>query len=1164
VNAQTPAPASVAANPFVGPRAYDRHDRLYGRDGETEDLLDLLVAERVVLLHSPSGAGKTSLIQARLMPRLEEDGFRVHPIVRATHELPTGLPNGAPPPNRYVLSTLMSFEEVLSPELQRPVTELAGLTIAQYLAEAPRPKCAPANAVLVFDQFEEVLTANQVDVDAKAEFFTQVGAALRGRELWALFAIREDFLAELDPYARLVPTRFTNRYRLDLLGTDAAFQAITLSARDSGVTFDPDAATKLVDDLCRIRVQHFGEVVEQPGPYVEPVQLQVVCRQIWDRLEPGVRSIDLSAVEDVGDVNQALATYYADSIGTTAARTGTPERLLRDWIDRELITPQGFRAQTLYGPQNSQEADGAVLQALIDTHMLRAESRKGALWYELAHDRLVDPIRSDNASWRIGHLSELERRAGLWHDQGRPDDLLLAGAALADVEAALAEEGSELSGLEREFLEASRRAQQQAERISRARKRTRWLTIALVITLLAMTAVVTSYLSGEEARARAERVGMVGRATGVAQRAPDLGMALAVRAAELSGPDIPEGAADLLQSLLDENRVVTPLRADGTAPHAVDFSDDGQLMITGNADSMIRIWKRAGELDTELKAGGEVLAVDFGSSPDGPPIAAGSTNGLTVWSSPVDDLPTIVDSDTPINAVSLSPDAGSVVAGTGDGSIVVYDAASGAEQTRLRRPGIGATSDVADVGWLPDGKQVVAIDSEGHLTLWNLASGSLVRDIRAHDRGAALEVATDGKTVVTGGTNDAAVWDLASATAVRANPRTGLVKDVDLSADGTRLLVVGSGALFPFNARNGAELFASPNYAPEPVAAELDPTDPDRAVVATSGNAAAVYDVSAGHPSVPTALDAAADGTVVTVAGDEGTVRLWSADGRAAGTLAIDTPGIRDAALSADGRFIAVLDSFSRASVHPVRHEGPVYIVPGTGITAIALSGDGRFVATADANNTVTVNDTSGKVPPRVLTKHNEVVTGIDFGPSPDEVVSVSNDMTAVAWDGNQQVMNVQLGGSQPGDNPYTVAWSPDGSVVATAGGSGKSPRVWDVRSGNLRFELRNEHTLPVTDVAFTQNGHRLVTVGRDQEIAIWDVDRGTVDTRRSYLTLRTKAVFSADGTRLYTIGWHGRPYTTYLDPQELLEVTSRVVTREISDIECQRYASPPDQCEKG
>jgi ABC-type lipoprotein export system ATPase subunit len=61
--------APPVANPFVGPRAFRRGEPLYGRDNEMLDLVDLLIAERVVLVYSPSGAGKTSLIQAALIRR---------------------------------------------------------------------------------------------------------------------------------------------------------------------------------------------------------------------------------------------------------------------------------------------------------------------------------------------------------------------------------------------------------------------------------------------------------------------------------------------------------------------------------------------------------------------------------------------------------------------------------------------------------------------------------------------------------------------------------------------------------------------------------------------------------------------------------------------------------------------------------------------------------------------------------------------------------------------------------------------------------------------------------------------------------------------------------------------------------------------------------------
>ena len=48
--------------PYVGPRPFETGETLYGRDWEVEELRDRLIAKRIVLLHSPSGAGKTSLI----------------------------------------------------------------------------------------------------------------------------------------------------------------------------------------------------------------------------------------------------------------------------------------------------------------------------------------------------------------------------------------------------------------------------------------------------------------------------------------------------------------------------------------------------------------------------------------------------------------------------------------------------------------------------------------------------------------------------------------------------------------------------------------------------------------------------------------------------------------------------------------------------------------------------------------------------------------------------------------------------------------------------------------------------------------------------------------------------------------------------------------------
>ena len=127
--------ANTRPNPYPGPRSFQQGERLYGREHETAELLDLLIAERIVLLYSPSGAGKTSLVQAALIPELAREGFRVLPIMR-----PGLIPAapGANSANRYILSLLLSLEKDLPEAQQTPLVELAGSALIDYLEHLPR------------------------------------------------------------------------------------------------------------------------------------------------------------------------------------------------------------------------------------------------------------------------------------------------------------------------------------------------------------------------------------------------------------------------------------------------------------------------------------------------------------------------------------------------------------------------------------------------------------------------------------------------------------------------------------------------------------------------------------------------------------------------------------------------------------------------------------------------------------------------------------------------------------------------------------------------------------------------------------------------------------------------------------------------------------------
>jgi hypothetical protein len=176
----------------------------------------------------------------------------------------------------------------------------------------------------------------------------------------------------------------------------------------------------------------------QLGPYVEPVQLQVVCYRLWGNPRPNplrITEAELTAFGAVDQslVDQSLAQYYAQGIRIAANETGTSERSIREWVDRHLIAEQGIRGTVLMGPVRSSGLENHAIQILIDAHLVRAEKRGGATWFELAHDRLIGPVRGDNAAWFKANLSLLQKQARLWDLQGHPESLL-RGTDLVEAE----------------------------------------------------------------------------------------------------------------------------------------------------------------------------------------------------------------------------------------------------------------------------------------------------------------------------------------------------------------------------------------------------------------------------------------------------------------------------------------------------------------------------------------------------------------------------------------------------------------------------------------------------------------------------------------------------------------------------------------------------------
>ena len=170
-------------------------------------------------------------------------------------------------------------------------------------------------------------------------------------------------------------------------------------------TGDQMARQYLIEQLLQTRVERPEGPTEVTGEFVEPVQLQIVCRSLWDRLseEQGVDEITVTHIDDYGQVDRALARYFGDVVTRVAAKaaanefeTRNWELEIRRWCEEELITPGGTRALVYSGTDATEGMPNSIIAALEAEHLIRGEERSGAHWYELSHDKFVGAIQSGN------------------------------------------------------------------------------------------------------------------------------------------------------------------------------------------------------------------------------------------------------------------------------------------------------------------------------------------------------------------------------------------------------------------------------------------------------------------------------------------------------------------------------------------------------------------------------------------------------------------------------------------------------------------------------------------------------------------------------------------------------------------------------------------------
>ncbi len=1174
-------------NPYVGPRPFTAQDPLFARKREVRELRSLLVSERIVLLHSPSGAGKTSLIEGQGGLKQSLGGqYHIRPTIRVNQALPPGLPEapGGRRPNRYTMSVLRSLEESPGPGGPLPLDELASLTLMAYL-ERRRPELIEDDGegdgggrtrreLLIVDQFEEVLSPDPRDEAHRREFFAELAEVLSERRRWALFVLREDFLGALQRWVHGLPTQLARRFRIDLLGEDGAREAIVEPALAQGVRFEQDALDQLVRELRRLQVQGLnGEIEQRPGLWIEPVQLQVVCRRLWSQLAPDELNIEREKVDRLGDVDSALAEFYAGQVAeiTAMPEMAVSERAIREWVGTRLISVQGLRSQVMKGEQHSEGLPNRVIDALQNAHLVRAEERRGVRWYELAHDRLVGPVRRSNEAWFHAHLHPMQLQAALWMQRREPSSLLLGEEALQQAEEWAAAHGEALSADERTFLDKSREAREgervvrqaqadaltaerrRAEEQARSAQRQRKLSAVIaVVGVLALLSAWTSYAqyrkaeralaTAEEARQEASR--RATEATEERRKADDRARAAreatrlaAARGAAMEGRvtlaqallremeaeapmnDVPGWRASALETLERRDRAIVEFAGHTDAVVWAAFSPDGKRVVTASRDRTARTWDAAtgDEIVAFKRHGTAVVAAAF--SPDGTRVV--SAAGLTAWVWDATTGATIAALEGHRGAIisaTFSPDGGRVITASDDQTARVWEATTGAEVATLS----GHAYSVRSALFSPNGAQIVTASDDEVARVWDAVTGKTVAILSGHRitvRSAAFS--PDGMRIVTASWDKTArVWNAVTGRKLAVlEGHQDAVEAAMFSPDGTRVLTASrDGTAQVWDVAAGGRSITLLAHRDAVTAATFSP-DGARIVTVSADKTVRVWDSTTGEEVATLAGVTAAfgpDGAQVVTASWDRMARIWDTEpGLVLTAFTRPHEGVLAVALTLDRMWaITAQDRATGAHVWDISAGREVTAVARDDqVQAAAFNSDLTRVVTMARDSTARVWDARTGERVAVLVGHQDIIESASFSADHEQIVTVSRDETARVWNAATGRESAVFAGHQGAVN--SAEFSPDGARVVTASRDGTA-RVWNARTGDELAVSKKERS-GVKAAKFSPDGKRVLTVTGDDAARVWDVATGSSAALVGHQDSIHGATFSLDGAYVVT-----------------------------------------------
>ncbi|MEV6583106.1 XRE family transcriptional regulator [Streptomyces sp. NPDC051582] len=746
---EEPAESGAHGTPYVGLAAFRTEDAglFFGRERLVEDLLASLSRQPVVALVGASGAGKSSLLHAGLLPRLsaQTPPAAVHVLTPGPHPLD---------------------------RVRRALDAHAA---------------GGGELVLIVDQFEEVFTVCADPEERAGCIDALVAQARRPRSgCRVVLGVRADFYAHCTRYAALVEVLRDAQVLVGPMSAAELRRAVVEPARRAGLTVEGALQATLV-------AHAHGQVGVLP-------LLSHALLETWRRRRGAALTLD--GFHAAGGFEGALAQSAETLHASLSARQ---QRLAQQIFVHLIALGEGTEdtKRPVAREELNQDADTAtVLARAARLRLLTLDDGRVELTHEAlirAWPRLRGWLTDDRERLRLHR--RLTDAARAWEALGRDSGALYRGTRLDLARDLAATRPIGLTAAERAFLDASTAAEAAAGNTARRRAR----RLRTLVTLLAALVVVAGVATANAVRAEDEVTrqrndaiaqNLADSATDLANTEPGLAVQLSLTAYRLAP------TTKTRDSLASTLMTATPVHAKEVL--ALAYRPDGGQLATASGDHTARLWRMHGTDPPVAEAtlgghGDDVRSVSY--RPDGRALATGSADGsVRLWDTADPSRPALLASLTgqggDVRSLAYGPDGRTLATSGTDGSVGLWDVADTSRPALLARLA-GHRDAVRSVAFSPDGRTLASAGEDRAVRLTDVADPRRPQPLavlEGHDNAVfSVAFAPDGHTLAagSGGRTSIRLWNVTdprrpAPLAVLAG-HTDVVGSVVFSPDGRTL-----------------------------------------------------------------------------------------------------------------------------------------------------------------------------------------------------------------------------------------------------------------------------------------------------------------------------------------------------------------------------------------